>query len=168
MKRAQRPLATVIAVLAIAAWLWWEQRGRGSAPEAPPKTAPGGTREQRPPRPGGVIAPADPNTELVAAWRAGADGTWVSGRARVMKLLADDLQTPRHQRLLFRVHPDLVVKLSHNIDLAPRLPLKVGDEFEYHGRYEMGEHGALVHWTHHDPGGSHSGGWVKVGGKTYR
>ena len=166
--RAQRPLATVIAILVVAVWIWWEQRERGDAPEAPPRSAPGEGREQSPPRPGGVIAPADPNAELIAAWRAGKDGTWVSGRARVMKVLSDDLEPPRHQRFLFKVQPDLVVKLSHNIDIAPRLPLREGDEFEYHGRYEMGEHGALVHWTHRDPGGSHSGGWVRVGGKTYR
>ncbi len=149
----RRPIAAGLTVL-VALAVWWLQQHHGARGTAsPPKqTVPAG----------------EDHTEILRAWRDGRNGVWVTGRAKVWRLLADDLAPPRHQRLLFRAGPDLTVKLSHNIDLAPRLPLKVGDEFEYHGQYEMGEHGAFVHWTHHDPAGRHGGGWVRADETTWR
>lgn len=163
-RRAQRPLVSLLLILAVAAWTWWERRGSTGDTGPTPREAgreagtSGGTTTTR---------EADSNAELIAAWRAGREGAWVTGRARVMKVLSDDLAPPRHQRFLIRVTDDLVVKISHNIDLAERVPLREGDAFGYRGRYEMGEHGALVHWTHHDPRGG-DGGWLRVGDRTYR
>jgi hypothetical protein len=164
-RRAQRPLVSLLLILAVAAWMWWEKRtGTGAGGPTPRESGPEAGR-----RPPGTqeTGRADPNAELLAAWRAGREGAWVTGRARVMKVLDDDLEPPRHQRFLIRVGDGLVVKISHNVDLADRVPLGQGDEFAYRGRYEMGEHGALVHWTHHDPAGG-EGGWLQVGGRTYR
>lgn len=131
--------------------LWWLDRSGSRETPAPPSAA------------------DDANRELVLAHAGGRTRTWVGGRARVAKVLPDDLAPPRHQRFLVRVGDGLSVKISHNIDLAPRVPgLAEGTEVEYHGLYELGEHGAFVHWTHHDPSGRHSGGWLKVDGRTYR
>jgi hypothetical protein len=69
-----------------------------------------------------------PGPEAVLALvRARAQGEWVTARLRVLKVLADDHEGSRHQRLLVKVGQDprgndFTVKVSHNIDLAPRVP----------------------------------------------
>ena len=60
-----------------------------------------------------------------------------------------------------------VVKVSHNIDLAPRVPAVKGDLLEFKGEFEWNELGGVVHWTHHDPGGRREGGWVRSRGRLY-
>jgi len=57
--------------------------------------------------------------------------------------------------------------ISHNIDLAPRVPMALGDHLEVRGRYEWNAKGGLLHWTHRDPAGKRAGGWIRLGGKTY-
>ncbi len=88
-------------------------------------------------------------------------GRIVTGRGRVVHLLADDLQGSRHQRFLVKLSNGITLKLSHNIDLAKRVPLKKGDSISFKGQYEWNEKGGVVHWTHHDPAGRHTGGWIR-------
>jgi hypothetical protein len=53
--------------------------------------------------------------------------------------------------------------------VAPRIGgLKVGDSVEFFGEYESNDKGGVIHWTHHDPNGSHVEGWLKHGGRTYQ
>ena len=64
---------------------------------------------------------------------------------------------------------DTAASISHNIDLAPRIPdLERGDEVIFRGQYEWNQRGGVLHWTHHDPAGRRSGGWLRHGGETYR
>ncbi len=58
--------------------------------------------------------------------------------------------------------------MSHNIDLAPRVPIAVGDTVEFRGQYEWNERGGVIHWTHHDPDGRRPGGWLRHRSRVYR
>ena len=61
------------------------------------------------------------------------------------------------------------VLVVHNIDLAPRVDdLKIGDKILFSGEYQWNAQGGLIHWTHHDPRGRHTAGWIKHGGNTYQ
>lgn len=93
---------------------------------------------------------------------------WMTLEGEVVKVLADDLEGSRHQRFLFDVATGIpTLKLSHNIDLAPRIPMTEGDTFVTRGRYEWNEFGGVIHWTHHDPDGDIEGGWVEFEGERY-
>ena len=57
--------------------------------------------------------------------------------------------------------------IAHNIALADRVPVGLGDRLQFRGVYEWNELGGLVHWTHHDPMGIEDGGWIRYRKKTY-
>jgi hypothetical protein len=95
-------------------------------------------------------------------------GVLVELEAPVLKVLPDDREGSRHQRFLLDLGRGLTVLVSHNIDLAPRVPVEAGDAVEVHGQYEYNEKGGVIHWTHHDPGGRREGGEIRHGGKVYR
>lgn len=82
--------------------------------------------------------------------------------------LADDREGSRHQRFIVRLESGQTLLIAHNIDLARRVPLAVGDRVEIRGEYEWTERGGLLHWTHHDPRGRRPGGWIRHRGETYR
>jgi hypothetical protein len=92
---------------------------------------------------------------------------WIGLNGKVIKLLKDDLSGSRHQKFLIKISPDTSLLISHNIDLAARIPLKKNDEISLRGRYEWNNRGGVIHWTHHDPKGKKQGGWIKHHGKTY-
>ena len=83
-------------------------------------------------------------------------GVWLSARGEAVRVLKDDLEGALHQRFVI-----------HNIDLAPRVPMALGDHLEVRGRYEWNAKVGLLHWTHRDPAGKRAGGWIRLGGKTY-
>ena len=93
----------------------------------------------------------------------------VRGSGRVDRVLSDDLVGSRHQRFILRLPSGQTVLVAHNIDLAPKITsLSKGDSVEFYGEYEWNAKGGVIHWTHHDPKGSHVGGWLKSGGRTYQ
>ena len=94
-------------------------------------------------------------------------GEMVTLEAEVVKVLPDDNDGSRHQRLLLALKSGGTVLVSHNIDLAPRVPAGEGDVVVVRGQYEWNERGGVVHWTHHDPKGWREGGWIEVGGERY-
>jgi hypothetical protein len=87
---------------------------------------------------------------------------------RVDRVLTDDLDGSRHQRFIVRLPSGHTVLISHNIDLAKRVPLDRGDSVELRGEYDWNDRGGVVHWTHHDPQGKKSGGWIRHAGTEYR
>ncbi|MEZ5471491.1 MAG: DUF3465 domain-containing protein [Marinicella sp.] len=96
-----------------------------------------------------------------------ASGTIVEISGRVYKLLEDDLQGDKHQRFLIEID-GVSVLVAHNIDLAPRVPITVGDNIRLKGEYEWNEKGGLIHWTHHDPKKWHEEGWIEYNGKKFK
>lgn len=102
------------------------------------------------------------------AFEARRSGVWLRARGKIARLLPDDLEGSRHQRFILRLPGGQTLLISHNIDLAPRVPASVGDLLEVSGRYEWNEKGGLIHWTHRDPAGRKAGGWIRRGGETYR
>lgn len=93
----------------------------------------------------------------------------VEGHGVVDRILSDDLEGSRHQRFILRLDSGHTLLISHNIDLASRIArIGRGDEVSFRGQYEWNEKGGVVHWTHHDPKGQRSGGWLRHEGQIYR
>lgn len=107
--------------------------------------------------------------DVAAAYRARRSDVQVRGSGVVRKILRDDNDGSRHQRFLLELNDRKNVLVAHNIDLAPRIEgLRNGDEVAFYGEYEWNSKGGVVHWTHHDPGRRHVGGWLKHRGHTYQ
>jgi hypothetical protein len=104
---------------------------------------------------------------IVDAFVERRSGVIVESVGIVERILPDDLQGSRHQRFIIRLHIDHTLLVSHNIDIAPRIPLAEQDAVEFRGQYEWNERGGVVHWTHHDPDGLHPGGWIRHRGALY-
>ena len=62
---------------------------------------------------------------------------------------------------------ELTVEVEHNISIAPRVPVALGDHVVVHGEYVWNAQGGLIHFTHHDPKGTHEAGYIQDNGKTY-
>ena len=111
------------------------------------------------------------------AKKEGIEGAFASQQSNIQvqasgvvdKILSDDNEGSRHQRFIVKLASGHTVLIAHNIDLASRVsPLSVGDQIEFSGEYEWNNKGGVVHWTHRDPGGKHSAGWIKHAGQTYQ
>ena len=95
-------------------------------------------------------------------------GSWIEDSGFVTRLVADDNDGSRHQRFILRLAARQTVLIAHNIDLAERVPVAIGDRVRFRGVYEWNDLGGLVHWTHADPMGIEDGGWVRYRRKVYR
>ncbi len=93
----------------------------------------------------------------------------IQGEGVVTRLLTDDLEGVRHQKFILRISPRQTILIAHNIDIADRVPgLQIDRTVEFKGEYEWSVEGGVIHWTHHDPGGYHTDGWLKYAGQTYQ
>lgn len=119
----------------------------GPAP-APPSAAPGGAA-------------------VLEAFKARRSGVEVEATGVVARRLADDRKGLPHERFILRVG-DLTVLVAHNTELAPPVPVAVGDTVEVRGEYEWNQLGGVIHWTHRDPDGRHAPGWIRLRGRLYQ
>ncbi|NOU35350.1 MAG: DUF3465 domain-containing protein [Kiritimatiellaceae bacterium] len=93
----------------------------------------------------------------------------VQGSGQVIKVLSDDNNGSRHQRFIIKLASGQTLLIAHNIDIATRIDsLKVGDTVGFSGEYEWNPQGGVIHWTHHDPQGRHTAGWIKHNGQAYQ
>ncbi|GAC1656004.1 MAG: hypothetical protein NVS9B12_07430 [Vulcanimicrobiaceae bacterium] len=60
------------------------------------------------------------------------------------------------------------VRIVDNVDLAPPVPVRPGDQISVRGEYvhDVGK-GPIVHWTHHDPAHLHPDGFIRFHGRLY-
>lgn len=93
--------------------------------------------------------------------------TWVEDSGIVHRLLHDHDADERHQRFVVTIGGGQTLLIAHNLDLAGRVPLGLGDRVTFRGIYEYNDSGGLVHWTHRDPLGAAPGGYVRYRKRTY-
>ncbi|MEO6796107.1 MAG: DUF3465 domain-containing protein [Candidatus Dormibacter sp.] len=73
-----------------------------------------------------------------------------------------------HEQFIMRLASGgFTVEVEHNISIGARVPLSTGDRVIVHGDYIWNDKGGLIHFTHHDPRGTHEGGYIQDNGKTY-
>lgn len=109
----------------------------------------------------GIVAIADAIAEKKS-------GLIVQGFAAVKSVLPDDADNGKHQNFIVSLENGRTFSVSHDVDVAPRVPLKQADLIEFRGQYDWNDQGGIVHWTHHDPDMNHQDGWIKLNGKVYR
>jgi hypothetical protein len=157
--------------------------GAGPAPSAP--TTPGASAPTpdrsaptptRPPAGGPGAGTGTRATEaagdageraILDAFKAQRSNVIVRTRGTVRKVLPDDDEGDRHQKFILRLAGGHTLLVAHNIDLAPRVPVREGEGVEIQGEYEWSAQGGVLHWTHHDPGKRREGGWIEHAGKRY-
>lgn len=171
MPRSTRTLIRVVAliiVMAVAKLTGLIEVNQKGAPtdqtstHAPPPGSPVSTRAN------GANAPDQVEVdEVEAAFLAKRSGVMLSLLGDVEKILPDDNDGSRHQKFIVKMASGRTILVSHNIDLAKRVPLTEGDDVVIHGQYEWNDRGGLIHWTHKDPGGRHAEGFIKHAGIRY-
>jgi hypothetical protein len=112
-------------------------------------------------------APAPGGAAVLEAFNARRSGVEVEATGVVARRLADDRKGLPHERFILRVG-ELTVLVAHNTELAPAVPVSVGDTVEVRGEYEWNQLGGVIHWTHRDPDGRHAPGWIRLRGRLYQ
>ncbi len=103
----------------------------------------------------------------VASAMAAAQTAEVTVQGHVVALLPDGNGSDGpHQRFQLSLGGGVVVEVDHNITLAPRVPLRVGDTVTLHGEFAPDPGHPVIHYTHHATG-RHEGGWIELNGQTY-
>lgn len=73
-----------------------------------------------------------------------------------------------HEQFDCRAPDGSTFRVIDNVSIAPRVPVAPGDRVTVKGElvHDRGQP-PIVHFTHHDPWGTHEGGFIEVGGRTY-
>ena len=109
------------------------------------------------------------NSEISQAYKQKTSNVQIQGVGVVVHILPDDLQGSRHQKFIIELDNKQTILIAHNIDLANRInSLNIGDMVRFYGEYEWSSKGGVVHWTHHDPRGRHTNGWLKHNNTLYQ
>lgn len=90
----------------------------------------------------------------------------VSG-VKVTELLPDDVHGSQHQKWVVELANGAAIMAVYNIDVTPRLPLKVGDVISMGGQFIYAREGSLLHWLHEDGRGRRPNGYVEINGVRY-
>ena len=104
---------------------------------------------------------------IVEAFRRGQSGFVTEIEAKVTRLLADDREGDRHQKFIIELPGGHTLLVAHNIDLAERVPAKVGDRVRIRGEFEYNDRGGVLHWTHKAGSRNHEDGWIEFKGNRY-
>lgn len=105
--------------------------------------------------------------DVLAAQKAHLKRVYVTVEALVFKLLSDDTRGIPHQRFLLQLTNGSTILVAHDTQMAPRVPVRVGDMVKIHGEYIWNEKGGVIHWTHHSNSALHEPGWIEFNGQRY-
>jgi Protein of unknown function (DUF3465) len=116
---------------------------------------------------GGSAQPDD--AAIVSDFNKHQSNVEVTADGTVVRLLADrSSSTGTHEQFIIKLSSgDLTIEVEHNISIAGRVPANEGDHVIVHGEYVWNAQGGLIHFTHHDPQGTHERGYIVDGGTTY-
>jgi hypothetical protein len=160
---ARKPWWWGLAAALIAGISWYVNQHQRGALAPPVSRSEGTATTENHPSPTDDSLPA-----LIRARRAEGDtstATVVESSGMVVKVLPDDTEGDRHQRLLVRISSGDTVLIAHNIDIAPRIEVRQGDAIRFKGEYIWNDRGGVIHWTHRDPRHRHSDGWLEANGR---
>ena len=93
-----------------------------------------------------------------------ADEVTVQGE--VVQLLSDSNGADGAHENFILVVDGVDVQIVHNLSLAPRVPVRVGDTVVVHGQFEPDPGHPVIHYTHHSTD-RHESGFIKFDGRTY-
>lgn len=156
-----RNLIVIALLLAAAAWQYFSGQLGSTTQQSPnPPQTQAGNQTQ-------TVDSSKTLAQLRAAAQNPNAQFWTTLQGKVIKTLKDDNEGDRHQKFLLQVANDLTLLVSHNIDVAERVPVQVGDTIKLHGEYVWNNRGGVIHWTHHDPKGRKIGGWIERQGQRY-
>jgi hypothetical protein len=115
-------------------------------------------------------APQPDDAAIVQDFQSHRSHVEVTADATVVQVLPDRVSaTGAHEQFIIRLTSgDLTLLVEHNLSIAPRAPVAVGDHVIVHGEYIWNTQGGLIHFTHHDPDGRHEGGFIEDNGTTYQ
>jgi len=108
------------------------------------------------------------NASIEQAFAAKLSDIQVTGTGVIVKLLPDDNKGAKHQKFLVKINAKQTLLFAHNIDIAPRVPVQVGDTISFNGEYVYNPKGGVIHWTHHAPRSDHEAGWVMHNDQKYQ
>lgn len=116
---------------------------------------------------GGSAQPDD--AAIVADYHNHQSNVEVTADGTVARVLPDRTSsTGIHEQFIIKLSSgDITVEVEHNISIAARVPVALGDHVIVHGEYIWNAQGGLIHFTHHDPKGTHEGGYIQDNGTTY-
>jgi hypothetical protein len=119
---------------------------------------------------GAVAQPAQPDdAAIVSDFQNHRSNVEVTADGTVVRVLADNTgSSGTHERFIVKLSSGgITVLIEHNISIGQRVPVVDGDHVIVHGEYVWNTEGGLIHFTHHDPQGTHEGGYVQDNGQTY-
>lgn len=118
--------------------------------------------------PGPSLDETASDSELVQAVNERRREDFVEGGSLVVvKILPDDTNGLEHQKWVVRLSNGELMQAVYNLDMCPRVPLRVGDVIAMGGQFIWTNKGGLLHWLHHDPRGRRPDGYVFVNGNYY-
>ena len=147
---------------------------KGGVKETPPGTSPiGEVADGGYGIPSGPLTPVAPvsgvdDRRILELQSQQARNVEVKVSAPVFRLLPDDRKGSPHQRFLLRLSNASTVLVAHNIDLAPYVPLQVGDLVTIKGEYIWNRKGGVLHYTHHTTNRRHEGGYIELRGQKFQ
>lgn len=80
----------------------------------------------------------------------------------VVKILSDDIDGTPHQRFIIITSTGQTLLISHNLKLAPRIPLEPELKLRIYGEYRWNPRGGLIHKTHGSQKKGDPHGWVEI------